>query len=64
MNIKQKHLRKKYDFIGNVKADYHQVARQLRWQDSRWFQGQSESGNRALGNRSILSLVIKYKRYY
>ena len=47
---------KKYDFIGNVKADYHQVARAIA--DGKivgWFQGQSESGNRALGNRSILA---------
>ena len=47
---------KKYDFIGNEKADYHQVARAIA--DGKivgWFQGQSESGNRALGNRSILA---------
>ena len=45
-----------YQFKGDEKADYHQVARAIA--DGKivgWFQGKSESGNRALGNRSILA---------
>ena len=47
---------KEYEYTGDVKADYHQVARAIA--DGKivgWFQGKSESGNRALGNRSILA---------
>ena len=47
---------KEYEYTGDVKVDYHQVARAIA--DGKivgWFQGKSESGNRALGNRSILA---------
>ena len=47
---------KEYEYTGDTKADYHQVARAIA--DGKivgWFQGKSESGNRALGNRSILA---------
>ena len=47
---------KKYDFIGNEKVNYTEIAQAIA--DGAivgWFQGQSESGNRALGNRSILA---------
>ena len=47
---------KEYDFIGEEKLDIKQIAQSLA--DGKivgWFQGKSESGNRALGNRSILA---------
>ena len=47
---------KKYDFIGDEKVNYTEIAQAIA--DGKivgWFQGQSESGNRALGNRSILA---------
>ena len=47
---------KEYDYIGNEKVDYKEVAQAIA--DGKivgWFQGKSESGNRALGNRSILA---------
>ena len=46
---------------GDEKVDYTEIAQSIA--DGKiigWFQGKSESGNRALGNRSILAdLVIK-----
>jgi carbamoyltransferase len=45
-----------YDYIGEEKANYKEVAQAIA--DGKivgWFQGKSESGNRALGNRSILA---------
>ena len=45
-----------YDYIGEEKANYKEVAQDIA--DGKivgWFQGKSESGNRALGNRSILA---------
>jgi len=45
-----------YDYVGEEKADYREVAQAIA--DGKivgWFQGKSESGNRALGNRSILA---------
>ena len=45
-----------YEFKGNEKVDYKEVAQAIA--DGKivgWFQGKSESGNRALGNRSILA---------
>ena len=45
-----------YEYIGTEKADYREIAQAIA--DGKivgWFQGKSESGNRALGNRSILA---------
>ncbi len=45
-----------YEFKGDEKVDYKEVAQAIA--DGKivgWFQGKSESGNRALGNRSILA---------
>ncbi len=45
-----------YDYKGKEKVDYKEVAQAIA--DGKivgWFQGKSESGNRALGNRSILA---------
>ena len=48
---------KEYEFIGNEKlTSYKPIAQAIA--DGKivgWFQGKSESGNRALGNRSILA---------
>jgi carbamoyltransferase len=47
---------KEYEFVGEEKVDYREVAQAIA--DGKivgWFQGKSESGNRALGNRSILA---------
>jgi len=47
---------KEYDFVGDEKVDIKEVAQAIA--DGKiigWFQGKSESGNRALGNRSILA---------
>ena len=47
---------KEYDFIGDEKVDIKEVAQAIA--DGKiigWFQGKSESGHRALGNRSILA---------
>lgn len=47
---------KEYTFVGEEKADYKEVAQAIA--DGKivgWFQGKSESGHRALGNRSILA---------
>ena len=47
---------KDYDFVGDEKVDIKEVAQAIA--DGKvvgWFQGKSESGNRALGNRSILA---------
>jgi len=45
-----------YDYVGKEKANYKEIAQAIA--DGAivgWFQGKSESGNRALGNRSILA---------
>ena len=47
---------KEYDFVGDEKVDIKEVAQAIA--DGKiigWFQGKSESGHRALGNRSILA---------
>ena len=47
---------REYNYLGEEKADYEEVAQAIA--DGKivgWFQGKSESGNRALGNRSILA---------
>ena len=47
---------KEYEYNGKEKADYKEIAQAIA--DGKivgWFQGKSESGNRALGNRSILA---------
>ena len=47
---------KEYEYVGEEKADYKEVAQAIA--DGKivgWFQGKSESGHRALGNRSILA---------
>ena len=47
---------KEYEYVGEEKADYTEVAQAIA--DGKivgWFQGKSESGHRALGNRSILA---------
>ena len=47
---------KEYDFVGKEKVDIKEVAQAIA--DGKiigWFQGKSESGHRALGNRSILA---------
>jgi carbamoyltransferase len=47
---------KEYNYTGNTKVDLKEVAQAIA--DGKivgWFQGKSESGNRALGNRSILA---------
>ena len=46
----------KYDFIGEEKLNIKEIAQSIA--DGKivgWYQGKSESGNRALGNRSILA---------
>ena len=47
---------KEYEYNGDEKVDYKEIAQSIA--DGKivgWFQGKSESGNRALGNRSILA---------
>ena len=47
---------KEYDFVGDEKVNIKEVAQAIA--DGKivgWFQGKSESGHRALGNRSILA---------
>jgi carbamoyltransferase len=47
---------KEYNYTGNTKVDLKEVAQAIA--DGKivgWYQGASESGNRALGNRSILA---------
>jgi carbamoyltransferase len=47
---------REYDFEGDEKVNYTEIAQAIA--DGAivgWFQGKSESGNRALGNRSILA---------
>ena len=47
---------KEYDYVGEERVNYKEVAQAIA--DGKivgWFQGKSESGNRALGNRSILA---------
>ena len=47
---------REYNYLGEEKVDYKEVAQAIA--DGKivgWFQGKSESGNRALGNRSILA---------
>ena len=47
---------KEYDYVGEEKVDIKEVAQAIA--DGKivgWFQGKSESGHRALGNRSILA---------
>ena len=47
---------KKYNYVGKEKVNLKEVAKCIA--DGKivgWFQGKSESGNRALGNRSILA---------
>ena len=47
---------KEYDYVGEEKVDVKEVAQAIA--DGKiigWFQGKSESGHRALGNRSILA---------
>ena len=47
---------KEYEYVGEEKVDYTEVAQAIA--DGKivgWFQGKSESGHRALGNRSILA---------
>ena len=47
---------KEYDYVGDERVNYKEVAQAIA--DGKivgWFQGKSESGNRALGNRSILA---------
>jgi len=47
---------KEYDYKGTEKADYKEIAQSIaNGKIVGWFQGKSESGNRALGNRSILA---------
>lgn len=47
---------KEYEYEGTERADYKEIAKSIA--DGAivgWYQGKSESGNRALGNRSILA---------
>ena len=47
---------KEYEYTGDEKVNYRDIAQSIA--DGKivgWFQGKSESGNRALGNRSILA---------
>ena len=45
-----------YDFPGFIYADYEKIAKEIaNGKIVGWFQDKSESGNRALGNRSILA---------
>ena len=47
---------REYDFIGNSIMNIEDVAQEIaNGKIVGWFQGKSESGNRALGNRSILA---------
>ena len=55
-HIAQTFSGKEYNYVGDKKADYKEIAQAIA--DGKvvgWFQGKSESGNRALGNRSILA---------
>ena len=45
-----------YEYIGNEKLNIRKIAQEIaNGKIIGWFQGKSESGNRALGNRSILA---------
>ena len=47
---------REYNYLGEEKVDYKEVAQAIaNGKIVGWFQGKSESGNRALGNRSILA---------
>lgn len=47
---------KEYDYVGDEKVNLTEVAQAIaNGKIVGWFQGKSESGNRALGNRSILA---------
>ena len=47
---------KEYEYNLGEKADYKMIAQSISdGKNVGWFQGKSESGNRALGNRSILA---------
>jgi carbamoyltransferase len=55
-HISQTFAGKEYNYKGDELVDYKEVAQAIA--DGKivgWFQGKSESGNRALGNRSILA---------
>jgi len=56
IHISETFAGKEYDYVGKEKVNYKEVAQAIA--DGKivgWFQGKSESGNRALGNRSILA---------
>ena len=56
IHIPNTYTGKSYDYKGNEKVDLKEVAQAIA--DGNivgWFQGKSESGHRALGNRSILA---------
>ena len=56
VHISKLYAGKEYDYVGKEKVNYKEVAQAIA--DGKivgWFQGKSESGNRALGNRSILA---------
>ena len=44
-----------YDYVGKEKANYKVAQAIVDGKIVGWFQGKSESGNRALGNSSILA---------
>ena len=56
IHIPNTYAGEKYNYVGDEKLNIKNVAQQLA--DGKiigWYQGKSESGNRALGNRSILA---------
>jgi carbamoyltransferase len=55
-HISQTFAGKEYNYKGDELVDYKEVAQAIaNGKIVGWFQGKSESGNRALGNRSILA---------
>lgn len=56
IHIPKTYAGKKYNFKGKEKANYTEIAQAIaNGAIVGWFQDESESGNRALGNRSILA---------
>ena len=56
VHIPETYAGKEYDYVGDEKVNIKEVAQSIA--DGKivgWFQGKSESGNRSLGNRSILA---------
>jgi len=56
IHIPETYAGKEYEYVGEKKLSIRHIAQELaNGKIVGWFQGRSESGNRALGNRSILA---------